>query len=148
MSREHERQTVIAHFLSVWLTADGEVAIMNQPFTTPLNELFADVKIVETGTFRKSLGRTFIKRHNGVLQVDLYSPFGTGVAKSRQIADRLEDVYEELILPVPGTVESIKFGTPSSSRLATNVQRAENLDDNWDRYTFQAPYYRDQYVEK
>jgi hypothetical protein len=32
--------------------------------------------------------------------------------------------------------------------LALNEQRAANLEDNWDRFIFEAPYYRDQHVEK
>jgi hypothetical protein len=32
--------------------------------------------------------------------------------------------------------------------MATNEIRAQNLDDNWDRYMFEAPFYRDQLVEK
>lgn len=147
MSREIEREVVIQHFLSVWQTADGPVALPNQTFNTPLDKFFADVKIVERGTFRMSLGATFYKRHNSTLQVDLYTPFSQGTKLSRTIADRLEVVYEELLINLPGG-EFVKFGTPSARRLAQNRERAENLNDNWDRYVFEAPYYRDQRVEK
>lgn len=148
MSREIERETVITHFLTVWNTADGPIAVPNQRFTTPIDHFFGDVKIVERGTFRMSLGASFYKRHNSTLQLDMYTPFGEGTKLSRSIADRLELVYEELTLLLPGGGEFVKFGTPSSRRLAQNRERAENLNDNWDRYVFEAPYYRDQRVEK
>jgi hypothetical protein len=35
------------------------------------------------------------------------------------------------------------FQTPTSHSMATNEVRAANLDDNWDRYVFEAPFYRD-----
>jgi hypothetical protein len=81
------------------------------------------------------------------MQIDIYTPQDQGTTRSRQLADRWADAYEMLeILTDDG--ELIKFQTPSSRVLATNEVRAANLDDNWDRYVFEAPFYRDQLVEK
>jgi len=148
VSRDVERSAVFAHLQSVWNSAaDGPLAIPNLPFNTPAKSPFADVHIVERGTYRKSLGMNFYKRFENTLQVDMYSPADSGTKRSRATADRLEDIYQDLILPLTDG-ETVIFGTPSSRTLALNEQRAANLDDNWDRYMFEVPYYRDQQVEK
>lgn len=147
MSRELERAAISGHFQGVWNPADGPIAWPNKPFSTPVNSGFAVFNIVERGTFRKSLGRSFFKRHENTLQIDIYVPIDVGTKPSRVIADRLEDIYQDLVLVLPNG-QSVNFRTPSSRVLATNEQRAANLDDNWARYLFEAPYYRDQRVEK
>ncbi len=90
---------------------------------------------------------SFFKRNNATLQLDIYTPADQGTSRARKQADRLEGIYEELMLPLSNG-QVIKFGTPNSRTLALNEQRAANLDDNWDRYVFEAPYYRDQAVNK
>jgi len=146
VSRETERKKVMAHFLATWNTADGKIAIQNQPFDTPSNSMFATVFLLELGTFRMSLGNTFFKRHSNTLQIDIYSPADSGTTKSRQIADRLESVYQDLVLPLSDG-EFVKFGTPAARTLSLNEQRAGNLEDVWDRYLLECPFYRDQFVE-
>lgn len=148
MSRDLERAKVVEHALAQWaVNIDGPLAIPNQPFTTPTNGPFGVLNIVERGVFRRSLGMSFFKRNNATLQLDIYSPSDTGTSRARKLADRLEGIYEILILPLSNG-QQIVFGTPSSRTLALNEQRAANLDDNWDRYVFEAPYYRDQRVTK
>lgn len=148
MSRETERAAIADHFKDVgWLAADGDVAWPNQPFKTPDNNLFCVFSLVERGTFRRSIGRRFFKRCEGTLQVDIYTPQNQGTKKSREITDRLEDIYEMLELPTSDG-EMVIFGTPSTRVLDPNVVRATNLDDNWDRYMFEVPYHRDVHVEK
>lgn len=148
MSREAEREIIFSHFKTLADPIFGEnVAWPNQPFETPAREKFVIVNIVNRGSVRLSLGRTFIKRHMSTVQADIYIPQDQGTKISRQISDTLEDEYEMLeLITVEG--EKITFGTPSSRVLAPNEIRATNVDDNWDRYVFEAPYYRDQVVEK
>lgn len=146
MSRDLERSKVIMHFQTLWISANGPIAIPNQPFTTPANSMYVVLNIVERGSFRKSLGSDFFKRHNSTFQIDIYAPADTGTKKSRQIADQLEPVYQDLILFLTDG-ETLKFGTPNARVLALNEQRASNLEDNWDRYVIECPYYRDQFVE-
>lgn len=145
MSRDLERSKIVTHFQSIWNSANGPIAIPNQPFTTPANSMYVVLNIVERGTFRKSLGPQFFKRHNGTLQIDMYTPADTGTKKSRQIADGLETIYQDLILTLTDG-EHIHFGTPSARVLALNEQRASNLEDNWDRYVIECPFFRDQIV--
>lgn len=147
MSRETERAAIGAHFASVWDPADGPIAWPNKPFDTPANSMFAVFNIVGRGTFRRSVGGSFFKRHEGTLQVDIYTPQDKGTRRSRIIADILENAYQDLLL-VLSDGEAVKFGTPSSRVLDPNVIRASNLDDNWARFMFEAPYHRDQHVEK
>lgn len=146
MSRELERQTLAAHFLSVWQEADGPIAWPNQEFLTPNNSGFCVYSLVDMPTFRRSLGFTFSKRYSGILQIDIYTPQNKGTNRAKLIVDRLEDVYEMLVLPMSGG--AIEFGTPTARSLDPNVIRASNLDDNWDRYVFEAPYHRDVIIEK
>jgi hypothetical protein len=147
VSRETERAALAAHFLSVWLESDGPIAWPNKPFTTPSGHMFAVYSIVSRGSVRMSLGRSFFKRHFNTLQVDIYTPQDLGTKRSREISDRLEDIYDSLVLVTPDG-ESLKFSTPTGRVLDPNVIRASNLDDNWDRFVFEAPYHRDQLVEK
>lgn len=148
MSRELERQAIASHFQSVWdEPLDGPIAWPNKPFTTPNASGFCTFNIVELGTFRMSLGRSFFKRHHGSMQIDMYVPQDQGTRPSRLTADRLEDLYEMLVLEMSNG-QKIEFGTPRTRTLAANEQRASNLDDNWDRYLLEAPYHRDQHVEK
>lgn len=147
MSRELERKVVADHFKSVWDPADGAVAWPNKPFETPKKSQFCVFNIVDRGTVRKSIGVSYFKRYFGTMQVDIYIPQDSGTKPSREIADKLEPIYDSLNLPM-GNGQLLVFGTPTGRTLALNEQRAANLEDNWDRFIFEAPYYRDQYVEK
>lgn len=147
MSRELERQTITAHFDSVWLPTDGPIAWPNQEFLTPNNSGFCVFSLVDMPTFRRSLGTTFSKRYSGVLQVDIYTPQNKGTKRGKMVSDRLEDIYEMLVLHMSNG-QAVEFGTPTSRVLDPNVIRASNLDDNWDRYVFEAPYHRDVIVVK
>lgn len=151
MSRNLERKAVTDHFLNFWETLEGTeewpVALPNLEFTTPTNSMFAVVSIVGRGSFRQALGTTFPKRHLSTLQIDIYTPSGRGTKQSRILADALEQEYQDLVINLSDG-ESLKFGTPTSRTLAMNEQRASNLEDNWDRYMVEAPFYRDQIVIK
>jgi hypothetical protein len=81
------------------------------------------------------------------MQIDIYTPQDQGTKQSREYADVWALHFEMLELPTSDG-ELIKFQNTTSHPLATNEIRAANLDDNWDRYVFEAPFYRDQYVEK
>ena len=147
MSRELEREVLAAHFKSVWDPADGVVAWPNKPFETPKKAQFCVFSIVDRGTVRKSIGVNYFKRYFGTVQLDIYVPQDSGTKPSREISDKLEPIYDSLNLPM-GNGQLLVFGTPTGRTLALNEQRAANLEDNWDRFIFEAPYYRDQYVEK
>jgi hypothetical protein len=134
-------------FQSIWLPEDGPIAWPNKPFETPANSMFCVYSTLSLGTLRRSLGNSFFKRSLGVVQVDIYTPQDQGTKRAREISDRLEGLYEMLVLPLTDG-ESVQFGTPSGRVLDPNVIRASNLDDNWDRFVFEAPHYRDQHVEK
>lgn len=147
MSRETEREALAAHFQTLWEPTDGPIAWPNKPFETPANSMFCVYSIVSRGTIRRSLGYNFFKRHMGTVQVDIYTPQDQGTKRARQISDVLENAYELLTLPLADD-ESVIFETPSGRVLDPNVIRASNLDDNWERFVFEAPYYRDQHVDK
>ena len=152
MSRNLERKAVTDHLLAFWETLEPAntswpIAIPNQDFTTPTNSLFAVFSLVGRGSFRQAMGTTFPKRHLSTVQIDIYTPSGQGTKQSRIIADALELEYQDLVINLADG-ESLKFGTPTSRTLAINEQRASNLEDNWDRYMVEAPFYRDQIVQK
>lgn len=148
MSRELERQEISKHLDTLWVeSVDGPIAWPNQQFETPANHRFAVFSLVDRGTIRRSLGRAFFKRSFGSMQIDLYTPQDKGTSRSKILVDYLELVYEMLELPLSDG-EVVIFQTPSSKTLDPNVIRASNLDDNWDRIVFDAPYYRDSHVEK
>jgi hypothetical protein len=148
MSRETERKTIMDHFKLNWNPADGPVAWPNIEFATPVNSAFAVVQIVEGGTYRRSIGYSqYLKRSAGTLQIDIFTPQGLGTRNSRLIGERLERVYDTLDL-VTSDGEFLRFGTPRSRTLPVNEQRAANLDDNWDRYVVECPFYRDVVVTK
>jgi hypothetical protein len=148
VSKETERAAISEHFKSVAEPEFGEnIAWPNQAFETPQDTMFAVFNIVDRGTIRRSLGRSFTKRSFGTMQVDIYTPKNEGTKESRTLADIWSLVYEMLELTTSDG-ELIVFQTPSSRAMATNEIRAANLDDNWDRYVFEAPFYRDQNVEK
>lgn len=148
MSRETERKLIMDHFKLNWDPADGPVAYPNQDFTTPSNQMFAVVHIVEGMTTRKSIGYSqYLKRVNNTLQIDIYSPAGTGTKRSRVIGERLERIYDTLDL-VTSDFEHVSFKTPRSRTVPINEQRASNLEDNWDRYVVECPFTRDIEVTK
>lgn len=147
MSRELERAAIAAHFKSVWDAADGDIAWPNKPFETPIKHRFCVFNIVDRGVIRRSLGFNFFKRYLGTLQIDIYVPQDEGTKISRQITDRLENIYEMLELPLSNG-QVIIFETPTARTLALNEQRAANLEDNWDRFLFEAPFHRDHHVVK
>lgn len=148
MSRETERKAVIDFFKLNWNPADGPVAYPNIEFSTPENQQFAVVHIVETGTFRKSIGYSqYLKRSSATLQIDIFTPLGQGTKPSRLIGERLERVFDTIDL-VTSDGEFLRFGTPSSRTVAINEQRASNLEDNWHRYVVECPFYRDITVTK
>jgi hypothetical protein len=148
MSRETERKLIIDHFKLNWDPADGPVAYPNQEFNTPANSMFAVVHIVEGMTTRKSIGYSqYLKRATGTLQIDIYAPSGSGTKTSRIIGERLERIYDTLDL-VTSDGERVCFLTPRSRTVPINEQRAANLDDNWDRYVVEAPFFRDIEVTK
>lgn len=147
MSLELERAAVADKFLDVWQDQDGPIAWTNKEFVTPEVSMFCVFNIVDRGTLRRSIGWNFYKRRMATMQIDIYTPLDFGTKRSREIVDGLEVVYEMLELPLSDG-EVLIFETPSSRVLDPNVIRAGNLDDNWDRYVFEAPYHRDQHVEK
>lgn len=148
MSRETERRAIMDFFKLNWDSADGPVAYPNIEFTTPENQLFAVVNIVEGGTFRKSIGyMQYLKRATGTLQIDIYTPLGQGTKPSRIIAERLERVFDTVDINLTDG-EFVRFGTPQSRTIPINEQRASNLEDNWGRYVVECPFYRDVVVTK
>lgn len=149
MSKETERSGLALHFQGLAAVDVGElIAFPNQPFETPADQFFVVFNIVDRGSVRMSLGaEKYLKRRFGTVQVDLYTPKNEGTKKSRVLADKWEGLYDTINVTLTDG-ETCVFQTPSSRSLATNEIRAANLDDNWDRYVFEAPFYRDQIVEK
>jgi hypothetical protein len=109
--------------------------------------MFVVFSIVDRGDVRLSLGWNYKKRRFGTIQVDIYTPQDEGTKVSREQADAWCLIYDMLELPTSDG-EMMFFQTPTSHSMATNEVRAANLDDNWDRYVFEAPFYRDTQVEK
>ncbi len=147
MSRESERTALAAHFQTLWDNDDGPIAWPNKPFETPNSQMFCVYSVVNRGTVRQSIGFDFFKRHMGTVQIDIYTPADHGTRRSREIAEILEDAYEMVTLSLTDG-EAVVFETPSAKVLDPNVIRASNLDDNWDRFVFEAPYHRDQHVDR
>lgn len=147
MSRETERQLVTAEFIKAWQPAWGPVAYPNKDFNTPANSTFAVFNLVDRGTTRESIGRTYLKRHRGTLQVDVYTPGSQGTRQGRVIADALEAYFDSLDL-LTSDGQPVHFRTPSGRVVAGNEERAANLDDNWSRYIIECPYDRQEVVAK
>lgn len=147
VSKETERQLITEHFATAWAAAYPSIPVAwpNHEFTTPANSMFAVFSLVDRGTTRESLGRTYLKRHRGTLQIDLYSPAGTGVRPATQISDFLENLYDSLDL-VTTDGEQVFFRTPTSRTVSINEDRASNLADNWQRIIVECPYDRQQVV--
>lgn len=144
MSHETERVALSSLFSTLWNEpVNGPIARQNIDFQTPANSMFVGTYILDRGTSRRSLGVPAFKRHIKTFQIDIYTPSGLGTKKSRQLAEQLEEAYQDLVVSLPDG-ETVIFGTPSSRVLAPNEQRAANLDDNWDRYVIECPFYRDQ----
>lgn len=146
MGKEKEREVLLALVKQNWPSGYGPVAYPNAKFTPPANARWASVEIVTLSTERASLSRDFFKRTTGILQFDLYVPEGLGTKEAREVADFLEDFFQDLVVPCGSDV--IVFETPRSKTLPTNVVRAENLDDNWYRYVVECPFRRDSRVIK
>lgn len=152
MSLELERAAVAKHFRNTgwqsgWGAVDTFVSFPNQEFTTPTNHFYCVFSIVDRGSVRRSLGRDFAKRRWATMQVDIYTPLDQGTKQSREMTDLWEEMYSLLELPLSDG-EVVMFGDPTSKVLDPNVVRAANLDDNWDRYVFEAPYHRDYRISK
>lgn len=146
MSRELERSVVTEYFRATWnANYSYAVAWPNHEFDTPVNSIFVVFNLVDRGTMRETLGRTYLKRHRGTIQVDIYVPQGLGTKTARQIADFLENQFDSVDLPM-GDGSYIFFRTPTSREIPANVQRAANLDDNWYRYMVELPYDRQETV--
>lgn len=149
MSRETERAAIVAHFRATlssnWPTLP--VAWPNHEFETPANQMFAVFNLVDRGTTRQSVGRRFVKRHRGTVQIDIYTPIGRGIKESRLMADVLEDVYDTLDI-LTSDNEVVMFRTPSARDVAANEQRAANLDDQWSRLIVECPFDRQEHVDK
>ena len=152
MSLELERAAIAKHFNDVgwdpaWGNREVYIAWPNKPFVTPNDHMFVVFNLVSRGTIRRSLGLSYFKRHLGTMQIDIYTPQDQGTKLSREMSDALELIYDTITLPL-NDGEAVVFQTPSSRQLDPNVIRAANLDNNWDRYVVEAPYYRDIHVEK
>jgi hypothetical protein len=101
---------------------------------------------VYSDSYRASLGRDYFKRHEGVLQIDLFSPTGLGSSPNLQAVDYLEGIYESLVL-VCGT-ENIYFEDISTVQLSINEERATRLNDNWLRHVISCEFRRDSHLIK
>jgi hypothetical protein len=141
VSRETERALVTQKFQQAWDPLDGPVAYPNQDFITPKNTMFAVFNLVDRGSTRDSIGRSYLKRHRSTLQIDIYTPASQGTKRAREIATRLENIFDSLDL-VTTDGETVRFRTTSARPVAGNEQRASNLDDNWDRYVVECPFDR------
>ena len=149
MSRETERRLITQHFSAAWQAQYSTIPVAwpNTEFSTPVNGKFLVVNFVDRGTTRESLGRSYLKRHRGTLQLDLYVPAGEGIGFARNVADYVEEVYDSLdLLTTDG--EPVYFRTPSSREIGGNEARASNLEDNWYRYVIECPYDRQEIVIK
>lgn len=147
MSKETERATIFSELKNVWPSQYGAIAWPNLPFVAPTADRWAAAEILTYTTDRASLGRDFFKRTYGSLQIDLFVPDGVGTKEAREVADFLEDHFQDLKL-ITSDGEAIQFGTPESKTLPVNVARAENLEDNWYRYVVDCPFHRDSHVIK
>lgn len=152
MSLELEEKAVAKHFRNVgwqpsWGDANLHVAWPNHKFIAPDNHMFCVFSIVDRGTVRRSLGWDFSKRRWASMQIDIYIPAEQGASFSREMSDVLEPIYTLLELPLADG-EMVMFDDPTTRVLDPNVIRAANLDDNWDRYVFEAPYHRDYRISK
>jgi hypothetical protein len=147
VSRETERLLVTTVFQQNWNPADGPVAYPNQDFNTPDNGMFAVFNLVDRGTTRESIGRTYLKRHRSTLQIDIYTPAANGTKRAREIADRLEAYYDSLDL-ITSDGQQVHFRTPVAREVGGNESRASNLDDNWSRYIVECPFDRQEVVAR
>lgn len=149
MSRESERAAITAHFKSAWEAAYPAVPVAwpNVDFDTPAANPFVVFNLVDRGTARESVGLTYMKRHRGTLQLDIYTPAGAGTRASRLMADFLENLYDTLELSTTDG-ERVVFRTPSARDVGGNEARASNLEDNWHRIIVECPYDRQQRVVK
>lgn len=149
MSRESERAAITAHFKSAWESTYPTVPVAwpNIEFATPENATFVVFNLVDRGTTRETLGRVYVKRHRGTLQLDIYTPSGQGTRASRLMADYLEALYDTLDLATADG-QLVAFRTPSARPVSGNEARASNLEDNWDRIIVECPYDRQEIVAR
>ncbi len=147
MSRETERQLVTGEFKAFWDTTGLPAAYPNKDFVTPDNSMFGVMNLVDRGSSRESIGRHYLKRHRGTLQIDIYIPGSEGTAKGRVLADRIEARFDSLDL-VTTDGEPVSFRTTSAREVGGNEARAGNLDDNWSRYIVECPYDRTEIIER
>ena len=70
------------------------VAYQNEQFTPPENSPWLASTILQTQPLQASLGGSGQDRHDGILQIDVYTPINEGDILARQIMDQIEDVLK------------------------------------------------------
>jgi len=83
----------IADFLAANFVA-VPCAFENVPFTQP-DSTFAALNIMEGESFRANLGKTYVTRHPGLIQIDVYQPVNTGTKEASDIAEAIGEHFKE-----------------------------------------------------
>lgn len=141
MGLASQRTAITQYFYSNWNEANGKVAYPNKAFATPDGEVFLVFNLLSYYRHRASIGRNqWLTRRFGAVQIDIYIPEGQGTHNARALADDLEALFESLSLTTSDN-QLIQFGTPNTSAVATNEQRASNLEDSYHRLVMTCEFY-------
>jgi len=126
MSFADERKDIESRFSTNWSTTS--IAWGNADFNTPNNAEWVRFSILNGNTAYRALGG--LKRHTGVISVQIFAPANSGTNTLRGYADTIANIFD-----------GKKF-----SDVVCDVASMQTIgtDDRWHQINVNIPYWRDE----
>lgn len=126
MSFAQERQSIENRFKDNWTATD--VAYDNVPFNPPTDSEWVRLNILNGDSACRAINKRV--RHTGIISVQIFAPVGTGTQTSREYADTVYSIFNNL------RFDDIVTDVPSIVTIAD--------DKVWLQTNITVPYYRDE----
>jgi hypothetical protein len=125
MSFESERIAIENHFEEFW--NETPIAWENVAFSAPNNSAWVRLTILNGSSNYRTI--TGLKRHLGVIDVQIFTPINTGTNQGREYADTIGTIFE-----------GKKFSDVVCDIASINTIGADSV---WHQINVTIPYWRD-----
>lgn len=135
---DKERETLETFFKTGWKTAQPNIPVQyeNAPFQEPADGRFVRFTILNGESARRALGANALRRHPGVIMVQVFTPGEQGTKPGRALADSVVAVLQEKV---------IQSGTDWIETLDASLASLGKVENGRHQFSVTVPFQRDEH---
>jgi hypothetical protein len=139
MNFDDERRAIEARFSANY--SSTQIKFDNLEFSPPANASWVALSILNGDPITASIGTTGnssrLTRFSGIVQIDIYTPEGSGTKSSRDLADVISAIFNQVQFSA-GLSGTIQCRVPSYTELG--------IDDGWFHAVMSVAYERTKFT--